>query len=279
MAELHSSYESDNELLRTAAVTAGIIASSYFRRDLKTWTKENASPVSEADIVLDKFLHSALTTARPGYGWLSEESVDDPVRVERARTFVVDPIDGTRGFIQGEDSWTVSLAVVEHGVPVAGVVYAPARDEMYDAYLGGGARLNGRPIVRRPPPDRHAPLIPAPGAVHQELQTAGLDYTRGPFYPSLAYRLVQITTGKLDATVVRRGSQDWDLAGAATILAECGIGFEDACGGPMRFNRADVRHGALAAFAQVSLRDVLCGALIRVYGCPEPQLDLERKTT
>jgi myo-inositol-1(or 4)-monophosphatase len=279
MAELLPSYDSDKELLRTAAVTAGIIASSYFRRDLKTWTKENASPVSEADIVLDKFLHSALTTARPDYGWLSEESIDDAVRINRTRAFVVDPIDGTRGFINGEDSWTVSLAVVENGRPVAGVVYAPARDEMYDAFLGGGARLNGEPIVRRTPPDRHAPLIPAPGAVHQELQAAGLHYTRGPFYPSLAYRLVQITTGKLDATVVRRGSQDWDLAGAAAVLAECGIGFEDACGAPMRFNTADVRHGALAAFANSSLRDVLCGALIKVYGCPEPQIDLERKTT
>jgi hypothetical protein len=113
----------------------------------------------------------------------------------------------------------------------------------------------------------------------RELQAAGLEYVRGPYYPSLAYRLVQIATGKLDATVVRRGSQDWDLAGAATILGECGIGFEDACGVPMRFNRADVRHGALAAFANSSLRDVLCGALIKVYGCPETQIDLERKTT
>lgn len=279
MADPLPSYELDLDLLRTAAVTAGIIASSYFRRDLKTWTKENASPVSEADIVLDKFLHSALTTARPQYGWLSEESPDDHSRLSHARTFVVDPIDGTRGFINGEDSWTVSLAVVEHGVPVAGVVYAPARDEMYDAFVGGGARLNGQPIQRRTPPDRHAPLIPAPGAVHQELQSAGLDYTRGPFYPSLAYRLVQVATGKLDATVVRRGSQDWDLAGAAVILAECGVPFEDACSGKMQFNKADVRHGALAAFAQVSLRDVLCGALVKVYGCPEPQIDLERKST
>jgi myo-inositol-1(or 4)-monophosphatase len=272
-------YSADMELLRTAAVTAGIIASSYFRRDLKTWTKENASPVSEADVVLDKFLHSALTTARPDYGWLSEESADDLSRLSHSRTFVVDPIDGTRGFIRGEDSWTVSLAVVENGIPVAGVVYAPARDEMYDAFAGGGARLNGYPIARHTPPGRTAPLIPAPGAVHQELQAAGLDYTRGPFYPSLAYRLVQIATGKLDATVVRRGSQDWDLAGAAAVLTECSIAFEDACLGPMRFNKADVRHGALAAFAQVSLRDVLCRALIRVYGCPEPQQDLERKTT
>ena len=114
MAEPPTTYEADLELLRTAAVTAGIIASSYFRRDLKTWTKENSSPVSEADIVLDKFLYSALTTARPDYGWLSEESADDFDRLNHARTFIVDPIDGTRGFIRGEDSWTVSLAVVEN---------------------------------------------------------------------------------------------------------------------------------------------------------------------
>ncbi len=274
-----TSYATDLELLRTAAVTAGIIASSYFRRDLKTWTKENSSPVSEADIVLDKFLYSALTTARPNYGWLSEESPDDFTRLRHERVFIVDPIDGTRGFIRGEDSWTVSLAVVENGVPVAGVVFAPARNEMYEASLGGGAKFNGEPLARHTPPDRHAPLIPAPGAVHQELQAAGLDYTRGPAYPSLAYRLTQVATGKLDATVVRRGSQDWDLAGAAAILAECGIAFEDACMGAMQFNKLEIRHGALAAFAQVSLRDVLCGALIRVYGCPEPQQDAERKIT
>lgn len=273
-----TTYEDDLELLRTAAVTAGIIASSYFRRDLKTWTKENASPVSEADIVLDKFLHSALTTARPDYGWLSEESVDDFSRLSSVRCFIVDPIDGTRGFIKGEDSWTVSLAVVENGIPVAGVVYAPVRDEMYEAWLGGGARKNGQALVRQTPPDRQSPLIPAPGAVHHELQAVGLDYTRGPAYPSLAYRLTQVATGNLDATVVRRGAQDWDIAGAATILTECGIGFVDACGGAMQYNKADVRHGALAAFAVGSLRDVLTGALVKVYGCPEIERDRERST-
>src|SRR3569832_812284 len=265
MADTPTTYSDDLELLRTAAVTAGIIAASYFRRDLKTWTKENSSPVSEADIVLDKFLFSALTTARPDYGWLSEESADDLKRLTHKRVFIVDPIDGTRGFIKGEDSWTVSLAVVENGVPIAGVVFAPARDEMYCAHRGGGATLNGKPLSRRTPPDRMAPLIPAPGAVQHELQALGLEYTRVPAYPSLAYRLVQVATGKLDATVVRRGAQDWDIAGAAVILNECGIAFEDACMGPMQLNQAEIRHGALAAFAQVSLRDVLCGALIRVY--------------
>jgi myo-inositol-1(or 4)-monophosphatase len=261
----------DLQLLRSAAVTAGIIAAGYFRKELKSWTKEFGSPVSEADLVLDKFLHSTLTTARPGYGWLSEETADNVERLNKRRAFIVDPIDGTRGFIKGVDSWSVSLAVVEEGLPIAGVVYAPARDEMYEAARGGGVQLNGRPLIRRSPPDRQAPLIPAPGAVHQELQAAGLDYRRGPYYPSLAYRLVQVATGKLDAAVTRRGSQDWDLAAAAVILSEAGIELSDVCMGALRFNGPETRHGALAALSEASLKPVLHAALIRVYGCPEPQ--------
>jgi myo-inositol-1(or 4)-monophosphatase len=260
-------YDDDLELLRSTAVAAGIIASSYFRRDIKSWTKDNLSPVSEADIMVDRFLAANLLQARPSYGWLSEETVDNPSRLDCERVFVVDPIDGTRAFLRGEEYWTISLAVVEDGVPVAGVVYAPALDEMYDAWKGGGARLNGKPLERM----RRAgspPLIPAPGAVHQELQEAGLSYTRGPAYPSLAYRMVQVATGRLDAAVSRRGSQDWDIAGAAVILAECGQDFADVCEGFPRFNKRDVRHGALAALSDMSLKPLVHAALLKVYGCP-----------
>jgi myo-inositol-1(or 4)-monophosphatase len=273
-----STAEEDLQLLRSAAVTAGILAAGYFRRDLKHWTKEHDSPVSEADIVLDRFLRSTLMAARPDYGWLSEETADNSDRLGRRRVFVVDPIDGTRGFIRGEDSWTVSLAVVEDQVAIAGVIFAPARDEMYEARTGGGARLNGEPLERWVKPGRKGPLIPAPGAVHQELQAAGLDYVRGPAYPSLAYRLVQVATGRLDAAVARRGAQDWDIAAAAVILAEAGLDFEDVCMGPLRFNAAEIRHGALAALADVSLKAPLHAALIRVYGCPADALQMERQS-
>ena len=262
-----ATYSDDLELLRSSAVAAGIIASSFFRRDVKSWTKDNASPVSEADILVDRYLASSLLHARPDYGWLSEETADNPSRLDCERVFVVDPIDGTRGFLRGEDSWTVSLAVVEHGIPVAGVVYAPARDEMYEAARGEGARLNAKPIKRSRRAGA-APLIPAPGAVHQEMQASGLHYTRGPAYPSLAYRLVQVATGKLDGAVARRGSQDWDIAAAALILAESGIDFADVCTGFPQFNRRDVRHGALAALSDMSLKPLVHAALIKVYGCP-----------
>lgn len=267
MPEVRTSPEEDLQLLRACAVTAGIIAAGYFRRNVKNWTKDAGGPVSEADVVLDEHLHDQLIAARPDYGWLSEETADSTDRLSRDRVFVVDPIDGTRGFIRGEDAWCVSLAVVEQGVPIAGVIYAPARDEMYEASSDGGARLNGMTIERRSATGRTKPLIPAPGAVHHALQESGLDYTRGPYYPSLAYRLLQVATGKLDAAVARRGSHDWDVAGAAIVLAESGVPFEDVCTGPVRFNMADVRHGALAAIAAPSLRTVLHEALIKVYGC------------
>jgi myo-inositol-1(or 4)-monophosphatase len=267
-AELPSPAE-DLELLRSAAVSAGIIAAGYFRREVKAWTKANATPVTEADLTVDRYLRNALLAARPTYGWLSEESADDKRRLGCLRVFVVDPIDGTRGFIRGEDSWTVSIAVVEAGVSIAGVVYAPARDELYEAELGGGARINGI-ALRRDGEHRQRPLIPAAGAVHGELQAAGFDYQRGPYFPSLAYRLVQVATGAIDATGVRRGASDWDIAGAAAILAECGIGFEDVCNGAPRFNKPDVRHGALAATADKSVEPVLRKALLEVYGCPDP---------
>lgn len=264
--------QDDIKLLKAAAVHAGIIALGFFRTDMRTWTKNVTSPVSEADIAVDNFLAGALRAARPDYGWLSEETIDSPTRLGHQRIFVVDPIDGTRGYIRGEDSWTISLAVVENGVSVAGVVYAPARDEMYVGGLGLGATCNDRPLQARKARSG-APLIPAPTAVHNELTALGLNYTKGPAYPSLAYRLVQVASGDLDAAVARRGAQDWDIAGADIILSEAGARLEDVCLGTPSYNGIDTRHAALAATADISLLSPLCDALRVVYGCPQPDSD------
>jgi len=265
----------DLELLRSNAVAAGILALSRFRQPIKTWTKANESPVTEADIIVDQFLRASLCGARPDYGWLSEESVDDESRLDRRRTFIVDPIDGTRAYIRGEDCWTVSLAIVEDGIAVAGVIFAPARDELFDARAGFGARINGVPL-RRQPHKGGKLVIPAPGAIHRELAEAGVDYEHGPALPSIAYRLVQVATGRFDAVAGRRGAQDWDIAGAAAILAECGVGFEDVCAGPLVFNKRETRHAGLAAFAEPGLKAPLHDALRRVYGCPAEATDAQQ---
>lgn len=273
---VHSDAREDVELLKSAAVHAGIIALGFFRTDLKTWTKGASSPVSEADIALDSYLTQTLRASRQNYGWLSEETADTPDRLQHERVFIVDPIDGTRGFIKGEDSWTISLAVVENGRPIAGVVYAPVRNEMYEATLGAGAMLNGQRLSPTPREGK-ARIIPAPAAVHNELAQVDLRYQKGPVYPSLAYRLVQVASGDLDATVARRGAQDWDVAGADIILREAGIELTDVCLGALRYNRPDTRHGALAATSDPSLLSPLQDALRIVYGCPQEQTNSVEK--
>jgi myo-inositol-1(or 4)-monophosphatase len=260
---------SDRELVRSAVVAAGIIGSGYFRRELKSWPKDNASPVSEADMAIDDYLNSVLLAARPDYGWLSEETPDNEDRLSRRRLFVVDPIDGTRGYIRGDDSWCISVAVVEAGHPVAGIIYAPARNEMYDAIIGGGARLNGAPLIRENRSLHAPPVIPTPGAVHKVLNRAGIAFERGEAVSSLAYRLMQLANGTLDAVVARRGAQDWDIAAAALVLAEAGVPMGDVCTKELTFNGVDVRHGALAASADPALFKPLSEALVEIYGCPQ----------
>ena len=142
-----ASLRADLELLKLAAAAGGELAMKFFRQNPAVRSKLGGSPVTDADTEVDELLRTRLLAARPHYGWLSEETADDPAQRSHDTIFVVDPIDGTRGFIKGEDSWTVSLAVVEDGIAVAGVVFAPARDEMFDAALGEGARLNGRPLA------------------------------------------------------------------------------------------------------------------------------------
>jgi len=261
-------FEDDLELIRSAAISAGIIATGFFRQDVKTWTKEDASPVSEADNAVDRYLKSTLCAERPDYGWLSEETADDLERMNKERIFVVDPIDGTRGYLQGDDSWTICITVIENGRPVAGVIYAPIRDQLYEAIADGGAYLNGEPIKRNAILGVTGPIIPAPAAVQRELEARDISFTQGPPIRSLALRLVQVATGVLDVAVSRRGAQDWDIASATLILQECGISLEDVCCGPPTFNKEEIRHGAIAAMVEDSLKDDIHEVLRNIYGCP-----------
>ena len=113
----------DLELLIDAALEAGRIASPLAGGRAKRWEKSgNAGPVTEADIAVNEMLEDRLRAARPDYGWLSEETEDDPARLSRDAAFVIDPIDGTRSFAEGSRTWAHALAVVKGGVAVAGVM-------------------------------------------------------------------------------------------------------------------------------------------------------------
>ena len=137
----------DLENLKTAALEAGKIALGYFDKNYKTWDKEaGAGPVTEADLEIDDFLKTSLLNSAPHYGWLSEETEDGSSRLTKTKVFIVDPIDGTRSFIAGDETWAHSLAVVENGIPIAAVIYLPKMDLLYTAEVNKGAFLNGNKI-------------------------------------------------------------------------------------------------------------------------------------
>ncbi|MEO5758843.1 MAG: 3'(2'),5'-bisphosphate nucleotidase CysQ [Mesorhizobium sp.] len=236
----------DLSLLRDAASEAGVIAMRYFGNSPQVWMKGGTSPVSEADHAADAYLHKTLLAARPDYGWLSEETVDDPVRLSARRTFVVDPIDGTRGFLEGLRTWCVSVAVVENGRTLAGVLECPAMEETYWAVPGEGAFRNGKRIAVRQlaefaeisGPKQLIDRLPA----HWQSRLK-----RGAHIPSLAYRLAMVASGALDATFVKPNAHDWDVAAADLILREAGGQLVDQQGRTPLYAGEVIRHGALAA--------------------------------
>src|SRR6202158_3668947 len=136
----------DAALLSETVREAGALALSLFRTELKNWTKGASSPVSEADIAVNDLIAGRLRSATPDYGWLSEESADDNARLGKHLVWIVDPIDGTRGYLAGHEDWCVSAALVEDGSPLLVAGFAPASDEFFFAARGQGAARNDVPV-------------------------------------------------------------------------------------------------------------------------------------
>ncbi|HKD46055.1 MAG TPA: 3'(2'),5'-bisphosphate nucleotidase CysQ [Rhizomicrobium sp.] len=223
--------EGDLTLLERRVRDAGKIAMQYFCGSYRRWNKEGGSPVTEADLAIDNFLKTELHRGRPDYGWLSEESVDDPARLKKNRIFVVDPIDGTVAFMKGRPQFTICAAIVESGRPVAGVVLNPAQDECFTAVTGGGAQLNGQSI-------RVGSVDTIPGL---RLLADKKFFSEWPpmqieSFSSIAYRIALVAMAKFDAMISLTIKRDWDLAAADVILAEAGGTLAGADGAQLGYN-------------------------------------------
>ncbi|MFZ4604850.1 MAG: 3'(2'),5'-bisphosphate nucleotidase CysQ [Caulobacter sp.] len=242
--------KSDLALILETAREAGDLARRMKAQGLKIWSKEGGSPVTDADIAVDELLKARLEAARPDYGWLSEETADDPSRLERSRLFVVDPIDGTAAFLKNKPWWSVSIAVVEDGKPVAGVVFAPELDETFTATVGGGAFLNDA-AIRASARDRvedcrmlgDAPMFRHPA-------------WREPWPPmtietrnSIAYRMCLVADGRFDAALALSGKSEWDLAAADLICAEASAVCTDHKGRGYAYNQPNPRLPSLISAA------------------------------
>jgi myo-inositol-1(or 4)-monophosphatase len=247
-----------------AARQAGDIAMTFFRAGERTsarvdW-KAGGSPVTEADLAADGFLHAWLMAAFPRAGWLSEETEDNSDRLKHAQILIVDPIDGTRAFLTGDPRWAVSLALIEDGRPIAAVVHAPALGKTYGAAAGAGATLNGAPIrasKRRELAGAHAA---GPKLMVERIGRAvASEFELAPKIPSLAYRLVRVAEGALDFALASEDAHDWDVAAADLILEEAGGRLTRANGDALRYNLAHTRHAVLLG-ASHALSDPLLAA-------------------
>ncbi|MEM8591152.1 MAG: 3'(2'),5'-bisphosphate nucleotidase CysQ [Pseudomonadota bacterium] len=224
----------DLPLLLNAAEEAGRIALGHFKADPEIWEKDGgAGPVTEADLAVDTMLREELTAARPDYGWLSEETEDSQARLTAQDVFIVDPIDGTRSFIEGSNTWAISLAAARHGEVTSAVVHLPARGLTFAAAKGQGATLNGVPISVR----ADAGQILSP-----KINFRPEFWDRAPAKPdlsfrsSLAYRLSTVAQGKFAAMLTLRYTWEWDVAAGTLLVAEAGGSVFTTTGQSPRFN-------------------------------------------
>jgi myo-inositol-1(or 4)-monophosphatase len=239
----------DLALLTGAAEAAGAIALRHFGRGPQTWDKGGGlGPVTAADLEIDAMLREVLLGARPGYGWLSEETEDGPERLAAGRVFVVDPLDGTRAFLAGEPNFAHSLAIVEAGRVVAGIVHLPKLGRSYAAIAGGGATLNGAPIRVAAQPRLAGATVLAPrNNFEPEHWPGGVPEVRRDFRPSLAYRLCLMAQGRFDAMLTLKPTWEWDVAAGTLIAAEAGAVVTDRNGAAPGFNGREPRIGGLVA--------------------------------
>ncbi len=240
----------DLPLLIDAARMAGRVATSFTGKTAQRWDKpDDGGPVTEADLAVDALLSTTLQQARPDYGWLSEETDDNDARLAKDRVFIVDPIDGTRSFVEGSSTWAHSLAVAEHGVVTAAVVYLPLRDKLYAAALGQGATLNGTPIKTAAAcAVADMTMLAARPALEKKHWESGLAPTfKRSYRPSLAYRLALVAEGRFDAMLTLRPTWEWDIAAGSLIVTEAGGMASERTGAAQRFNNADPRLDGIVA--------------------------------
>lgn len=206
------------------------------------WRKEDNTPVSAADLAVNRYLAESLGNLLPSAGWLSEETADNPERMKGGLLWLIDPIDGTRDFLRGRTGWAISVALISNGRPLIARLVAPARGELWAAEAGRGARRNGIALSasRR---DRFV------GARVPADQTAKLEPLVNVDKPnSIALRIALVASGEADIAASTRLGYEWDIGAAALIAREAGATVTDAMGEPLAFNKRDPRAlGVLAA--------------------------------
>ncbi|NOZ74222.1 MAG: 3'(2'),5'-bisphosphate nucleotidase CysQ [FCB group bacterium] len=230
----------DLTLAIEAAREAGQLILSYYKADYEIRDKSYHNPVTTADNASDARLKTILTEARPDYGWLSEETVDNPSRLAKERVWVVDPLDGTKEFIEGVPHFVVSIALVENNVPILGVLYNPVTKELFSAVHGKGAFLNDEPIrcseLSRP---EEMVILNSRSETRRKLWEPYQNrFKELRAIGSVAYKLGLTAAGRADIFASLRPKNEWDICAGHCLLREAGGDLLTLSGKTIYYNQA-----------------------------------------
>ena len=243
---------SDLPLLEAAAREAGALVRDLLRKPLDIQSKGDAGPVTNIDLAVNDLLTERLRSARPDYGWLSEETPDDPAqRMSKNRVFMLDPIDGTAAMIAKLPQFTISIGVVEDGRAAAGAVFNPMTDELFLGAPGAGATLNGAPVKASIRSALEGACFIGEGRRYADKRWP-TPWPQMEYYTrqSIAYRLALVGAGMADATILFGPKNDWDVAAGAAIVEAAGGRITDPWGDSLTLNQAEpYAPGAVAAGA------------------------------
>ncbi|TKS61773.1 MAG: 3'(2'),5'-bisphosphate nucleotidase CysQ [Nitrospira sp.] len=240
----------DHELriLNDAIRTAGAEALRFVSDGFETHTKSDQSPVTSADLAVNHILQSHLLAMFPHDGWLSEESPDDPARLQKARVWVIDPIDGTKAFIRGEPEFCISVALVEEGRPVVAAIFNPSTDELFTATRGGGLHLNHKPVSPQERRRDQQPVIAlSPWEQHIGRFKSVVAHAASRPMRSIAWALALAASGRIHAVATFELENEWDVAAGALLIEEAGGNMHDGSGQALSFNRPEPRYRGILA--------------------------------
>ncbi len=228
------------QILQDILTDAGELALRYFGKNIKNWQKDDDTPVTEADLAVNDFLAENLYKLRPEFGWLSEETTDDPARLKQNYVWLIDPIDGTKAFIKGQAEWAISVAIVKDNRPILGLVYDPVAKILYTAEQHFGAFANGRKIAAT-----SRPHIIGANILAYEFHFAHMAQFSGYVWPQMQYNIVNsmamrvslVAAGRFDAMVSFTNKGEWDMAAADIIIHEAGGIISDGFGNRLIYNK------------------------------------------
>jgi len=256
--------ERELDVAVAAARAAGNVIRRYYETPIEVRQKGRDNPVTAADEEADREIRGIVSRAFPDDAWLSEETADSKARLERPRVWVVDPLDGTKEFIQHIPEFCICVALVEHGDPCVAVTYDPIGDRVYAARRGAGTTVNGtRARVSATTDLRTARVLASRSEDARGEWTPYKAHFHVELTGSVAFKLALVAAGAADATFSLTPKNEWDICSGTLLVREAGGIITDRDGKPLRFNQPDpLRPGLIAANA--ALYEPLTGLIARV---------------